>query len=155
MMVNKQQSTFLINRESKVEVSTVSLKDWWILFSYGVGNFLAIIDVILSWIYSGLYIYMYYILGDLTTLSVENQKSSYHFYLYISIVLISTFLIVINYICHVSLFYSASKNLHNKMTWNLLRAPMQFFDSNSIGSMLTKFTKDIECLGKFVKIKGK
>ena len=91
---------------------------------------------------------MYYILGELAQLNNNDQRKSYYFYLYIGIVLGSSLLIAINYLCHVSLFYTSSKNLHNHMAWKLLRAPMHFFDSNSIGTILTKFTKDIEGLGK-------
>ena len=90
---------------------------------------------------------MYYILGELSLMNKEDQKSNYRFYLYIGIVIGSSILIAINYLCHVSLFCSASKNLHSNMVWKLLRAPMHFFDTNSIGTILTKFTKDIESLG--------
>lgn len=38
--------------------------------------------------------------------------------------------------------------MHNQMVWKILRAPMYFFDKNSIGAIQTKFTKDIQGLGK-------
>ncbi|XP_044727742.1 ATP-binding cassette sub-family C member 4-like [Chrysoperla carnea] len=37
----------------------------------------------------------------------------------------------------------ASINLHNKMFHSLLKAPMRFFDKNSIGRILNRFTKDM------------
>ena len=37
----------------------------------------------------------------------------------------------------------SSKKIHNKMVWSLLRAPVIFFDSNPIGTMLTRFSRDI------------
>ncbi|XP_044727746.1 ATP-binding cassette sub-family C member 4-like [Chrysoperla carnea] len=37
----------------------------------------------------------------------------------------------------------ASINLHNKMFHSLLKAPMRFFDKNSIGRILNRFTKDV------------
>jgi len=38
---------------------------------------------------------------------------------------------------------SASRNIHARMIWKLLRAPVIFFDSYSIGTILTRFSKDI------------
>ena len=38
------------------------------------------------------------------------------------------------------------------MVWKILRAPMHFYDTNSIGSILTKFTKDIAGLEEFIPI---
>ena len=37
----------------------------------------------------------------------------------------------------------ASYRLHNKMLWKVLRAPINFFDSNSTGSIINRFSKDI------------
>ena len=150
-MASKQrtESRYHWNREFKSAIDTVSLKDWWNLFSYGIGNFWLILDVILSWIYSGLYIYMYYILGELAQQSKNDQRYGDYFYIYIGVVIGSSILIAINYIWNVSLFYSSSKRLHDSMVWKLLRAPMHFFDVNSIGTILTRFTKDIESLGRY------
>ena len=37
----------------------------------------------------------------------------------------------------------ASYRLHNKMFWRVLRAPIRFFDCNSTGSIMNRFSKDI------------
>ena len=37
----------------------------------------------------------------------------------------------------------ASYRLHNKMLWKVLRTPINFFDSNSTGSIINRFSKDI------------
>lgn len=37
----------------------------------------------------------------------------------------------------------ASQNIHFKMVWRLLRAPALFFDDNSTGQILTRFSTDI------------
>ena len=37
----------------------------------------------------------------------------------------------------------SSKNLHNTMFSSLVKAPMRFFDTNSSGRILNRFTKDI------------
>ena len=83
-MASKQrtESIYHWNHEFKSVVEVVSLKDWWSLFSYGIGNFWVILDVILSWIYSGLYIYMYYILGELAQQNKNDQRYGDYFYIY-------------------------------------------------------------------------
>ena len=40
----------------------------------------------------------------------------------------------------------SSYNLHNMLFWNILRAPMSFFEIQPIGVVLTKFTKDLGIL---------
>lgn len=37
----------------------------------------------------------------------------------------------------------ASKNLHNNIFGRLLRAPVAFFDTNPVGRILNRFTKDL------------
>ena len=51
-------------------------------------------------------------------------------------------------ILNAKVFRSSSKNLHSRMVYKVLRAPLHFFDKNSIGSIVTKFSKDIQALSK-------
>jgi ATP-binding cassette subfamily C (CFTR/MRP) protein 4 len=37
----------------------------------------------------------------------------------------------------------AGNNMHNKMTQRIINAPVSFFDSNPLGRILTRFSKDI------------
>ena len=39
----------------------------------------------------------------------------------------------------------ASERLHNKMTNTILKAPVFFFDTNPVGRILNRFSKDIGC----------
>ena len=52
------------------------------------------------------------------------------------------------------LLISSGTNMHNKVVWRVLRAKILFFDSNPIGRIVTRFSKDIMVidfvLGPFV-----
>ena len=87
-------------------------------------------------------------LGEWSKIDNSNQKNGALFYYYISIIIGSTLLIWVNWFVVVYVYYSSSKTLHNKMIWKLLRAPLSFLDSNSIGNILTRFSHDIQGLGK-------
>ena len=39
-----------------------------------------------------------------------------------------------------------SERLHDKMAWAVLQAPVLFFDSNPVGRIMNRFSKDIGCL---------
>ena len=40
----------------------------------------------------------------------------------------------------------ASRNLHDKMTTAVIKSPVIFFDTNSAGRILNRFSKDIGCM---------
>ena len=43
-----------------------------------------------------------------------------------------------------------SLNFHKQMVWGVLRAPTAFFDSNPVGRIITRFTKDTEIIDKTI-----
>jgi ATP-binding cassette subfamily C (CFTR/MRP) protein 1 len=55
---------------------------------------------------------------------------------HLSLIIVQNFLIV-------SITLMSNVILHKRMIKNLITSPMSFFDSNSIGRVLTRFTKDL------------
>ena len=130
----------------------VSFLDWLKLFSFGVGNFWFIILLVCLSMYSFGLMACYYFIGKLTEKDKNEQQDSNLIYWVLgSFLVVILFQIISVNISHV-LVYTASKNLHNKMIWSLLRTKLEFFDQNTIGNILTKFTKDIAGLDDFVPI---
>lgn len=139
--------------QKKIMNTKVRCRDWCKLFSFGIGNIFFILAIILSFIYNGLHIYIYFLLGDWVSDDKNKQQESNIFYWYFGLTILSSLIMQLAYLIFTRLFWSSSKNLHEKMTWKVLRAPMRFHDTNSVGTILTKFSKDIQSLGKcFFKI---
>ena len=137
-------------RQQEYVDKPVSFADWLKLFSFGVGNFWFIILLLFLAIYSIAIMACYYFIGKLTEKEKNEQQDSNLIYWVLgSLLAVIIFQFVSLNICHV-LVYTASKSLHNKMVWSLLRTKLEFFDQNTIGSILTKFTKDIAGLDDFV-----
>lgn len=142
------EATFYEDLKPKHLKQQVSLKDWWYMNSFGVGNLYFFISIALAGAYAGLFVYIYIVLGRWAGGTKEEQQESKDFYIYSGLIIASTVVLSLNYYVNCIVFYSSSKNLHNKMIWKILRAPLSFYDSNSVGSIITRFTKDIKALGK-------
>lgn len=126
----------------------VTIKDWYRFFSFGVGNFWVFISFLLLLVHNGVFLYAYIILGEWTEMNKSDQQDSDLFYYYMGAILSMSISLFLSYYCLATVFYTSSKAMHQKMIWSVLRAPMHFFDKNSIGTILTKFSRDIKSLGK-------
>ena len=126
------------------------LKDWFRLYSFGIGNFWFFAMLLCLMISNFFIITSYYFTGKLADKSKNDQQESNLIYWVIgSLLLVIAFQITSVVISYV-LIFTASRTLHNKMIWSLLRTKLEYFDKNTIGSILTKFSKDIAGLDDFV-----
>ena len=73
--ISKKSKTNEAEQEDIIGMSTgrnnvmsnvVTIKDWIKLFSFGYGNFWVIFTILLCILYSGLHMYLYYIIGQLS-----------------------------------------------------------------------------------------
>ncbi|KAK9870715.1 hypothetical protein WA026_008286 [Henosepilachna vigintioctopunctata] len=74
--------------------------------------------------------------------------------MYMTVYTVLIILVIILSIGRSLLFFyitmSASRNLHNFMFSNVLKATMRFFDTNSSGRILNRFSKDIGCIDEIL-----
>ena len=73
----------------------------------------------------------------------EKQKDYTTLLVYGSIVTLSLVFTVVSSFCFYLTALKASENLHNKMTKAVIEAPVIFFDTNPVGRILNRFSKDI------------
>ena len=78
-----------------------------------------------------------------TTTSANKEKDAPYLVTY---VVLSTTVLLLAFLRSFAFFYvtlKSSENLHSKMLFSILRAPVLFFDTNPSGRMINRFAKDI------------
>lgn len=77
-----------------------------------------------------------------------DQQQSIHLYCFIMVALfIST---VLRSVSFYAICMRASKNLHHSIFEKILRAPVQFFDENSDGKIINRFSRDIRVVDELL-----
>ena len=85
-------------------------------------------------------------LSFLTTLPRDDQTGRTNVGIYASCVTAAVLLATLRAFVFFQVVLRSSENLHNDMVTALLKAPVLFFDSNPIGRILNRFSKDIGCM---------
>lgn len=89
-------------------------------------------------------------LSFLTKKTQEEQKDDANFIIFGCLVLISFIFAAIRAVILLWASIRCSKRLHDKMVEAILRAPVVFFDSNPVGRVLNRFSKDIACVDELL-----
>jgi len=89
-------------------------------------------------------------LADWTGKPYSEQQRSIYPTLFIGSVVIFMILVLFRVIIVFAIFLSSTTNMHNEMTKKVLRASVLFFDSNPIGRITTRFSKDVVVLDLMV-----
>jgi len=82
----------------------------------------------------------------MTEMPYKEQKSYLTLSVYGAIVTASLLLTTASSFCFFVAALKASENLHDEMTKAVLKAPVLFFDTNPVGRVLNRFSKDIGCM---------
>ena len=85
-------------------------------------------------------------LSILTTLPRGDQTDKTNLVIYASCVAVAVVLTTLRAYAFFLVVLKSSENLHNDMVTAILKAPVLFFDSNPIGRILNRFSKDIGCM---------
>ncbi len=113
----------------------------WIAYANAVGILVSVALLILFLVTQAGQLVAIVILGQWSETSVDEQAS------FISTVLWLTCVVIFLSVARAQLtFYSlikASKHLHNNMLSTVLRAKIEFFDTNPVGRVLNRFSADV------------
>ena len=90
-----------------------------------------------------LWIAPYWWLSRMTEMPYEQQKNYTTLLVYGSIVTASFLLTTVTSFLFYLTLLNASENLHNEMTKAVIKAPVLFFDTNPVGRILNRFSKDV------------
>ncbi|KAF8767898.1 Multidrug resistance-associated protein 4 like [Argiope bruennichi] len=75
--------------------------------------------------------------------AASRVNTPYHLSVYAGLVLIVFLLSLLRTTCFFHMCMKASRNLHNKMFRCVLRSPVSFFDSNPVGNVLNRCSRDL------------
>ena len=89
-------------------------------------------------------------LSSLTKKLPEEQKSRTNLTIYACLVSASLIFAIIRVSGFLLVSLRCSERLHDKMVAAILQAPLNFFDSNPVGRILNRFSKDIGCLDELL-----
>ena len=89
-------------------------------------------------------------LSYLTKKQPEDQRDSTNLTIYSCLVAVSFIFAVVRAYVFLLVSLRCSERLHDKMVVTILQAPVLFFDSNPVGRILNRFSKDVGCMDELL-----
>ena len=89
-------------------------------------------------------------LSFLTKEKQENQRDPTNLTIYGSLVAVSVICAIKQAYGFLRVSVRCSERLHDKMVVAILQAPVVFFDSNPVGRILNRFSKDVGCMDELL-----
>ena len=89
-------------------------------------------------------------LSYLTKKQPEDQRDSTNLTIYSCLVAVSFIFAVFRAYVFLLASLRCSERLHDKMVVTILQAPVLFFDSNPVGRILNRFSKDVGCMDELL-----
>ena len=83
-------------------------------------------------------------------LSPELRDDSRNFHIYGGLVCIALLLFIARVVLFFETLVNSSKNLHDRMTIAILKAPVLFHDTNPVGRILNRFSGDVAILDELL-----
>ena len=89
-------------------------------------------------------------LADFTRKTFHRQQDNDNIYIYAGFQfgLLLSSLMGVYYILYLAV--NCARHLHNSMLGGILKAPVLFFDTNPVGRILNRFSKDTECMDEML-----
>ena len=85
-------------------------------------------------------------------MTFQKQTNNIVLGIYVSLVGGSSIMTCLSIIFLFAALMSSSEKLHDKMTLAILKAPVLFFDTNPVGRIMNRFSKDIGAMDDFIPL---
>ncbi|KAJ7371724.1 hypothetical protein OS493_023059 [Desmophyllum pertusum] len=131
-----------IAEEDRV-IGSISWKLYWHYMRAGMRCILAVAVIILLLVVQGSLILPDWWLLHLTSRSHDQQHQIEDLYIYGGLVGGAVLLSIIRAAVFLNALINSSKHLHNSMLSAILKAPVLFFDTNPVGRILNRFSRDV------------
>lgn len=130
--------------DEKTSAKKIGFQDYKNFLSFGPGWFGFFMFFLIVTISSLAQLGTSFTLAHWTTQSLEEQQSSFYYPgLFIGSIVFYIVMVELRAIIVFWIVHTSSTNLHNYVVKRVLRANILFFDSNPIGRIVTRFSKDV------------
>ena len=86
----------------------------------------------------------------MSRLSPELRDDSQNLHIYGGLVCLALLLVIARVVLFFETLVNSSKNLHDRMTIAILKAPVLFYDTNPVGRILNRFSGDVAILDELL-----
>ncbi|CAM5999831.1 unnamed protein product, partial [Sphagnum balticum] len=125
---------------------------YWIYMKAGVGTFLLLAVFSVQYYYSSYLHWIRILVITLDKLSGTIPSICWNMIIYTILVSILFVFSLIKTTSFFTICMNASINLHNKLFASVIRAPISFFDSNPIGRLLNRCSRDLGIIDDLIPI---
>ncbi|KAL9951145.1 hypothetical protein ACROYT_G043758 [Oculina patagonica] len=131
-------------------IGVVSFKLYWDYFRSGIHSSVMFAAVFFCFISQGMVIAPDVWLSFLSKTRPEDQKDKTNLAIYACLVGACLIFALTRAFGFLLICLRCSERLHDKMVVAILEAPVLFFDSNPVGRILNRFSKDVGCLDEML-----
>ena len=128
------------------EGGAVGIQDFKNLFSFSVGNCGFFLYFFFCFAAAFCQLYTTYWISFWTSQDFEEQQKSIYPTLFGVLIIVYCILVFIRAVVIFTIFIVSTSKMHNVMVEKVIRSKILFFDSNPIGRIFTRFSKDMSVL---------
>ena len=132
--------------QEEKETGEIGWQDFVNFLSFSAGNWGFFYYFTLCFSAAGCQLYTTYWVSYWTEQEFEEQQRSLYPTVFGVLIVVYVFLTFFRSLCIFLLFVIGTTNLHKKMVTTIIRSRILFFDSNPIGRIFTRFSKDVSVL---------
>ncbi|PVU98898.1 hypothetical protein BB559_001183 [Furculomyces boomerangus] len=138
----KTINDYKLGDEEKSSKSKTPLTTYVKFFQFGASNLRILLIFVLAFCKQGINMFADYYLSKWSTMPPEQKANPRNVYIYLGLIMGSFTLSLITCVLLYRLILSASNGLLIKMLNAIIRAPLSFFQSQPLGRVLNRFSKD-------------